>query len=366
MAKLKIKSSEECRWDEVSLGEVMLRFDPGESRVKEARVFRVWHGGGEFNVARALRKCFKLRTAIVTSIPENDLGLLLEGFILEGGVDTRHVKWVHHDGIGKNTRVGFNFTERGYGIRAAKGTIDRANSSASQLKKGDIDWNQVFKVEGARWFHCGGIFAALSATTPDVAIEAMKAAHENGTIISYDLNYRESLWKEHGGQERAIEVNREIAKYVDVMLGNEEDFKVALGFEIKGVGESFSKLDTDNYKKMIKDVVKEFPNFSVVATTLRNVITATLNDWGAIMYYDGKFYEATTREQLEILDRVGGGDSFASGLAFGFMDGRDPQEIIELGAAHGALAMTTPGDTSMASLSEVEKVAAGGSARVVR
>ena len=243
---------------------------------------------------------------------------------------------------------------------------DRGHTAVSQLKPGDIDWNTLFAVEGARWFHCGGIFAALGERTPEVAIEAMECAKENGTIISYDLNYRSSLWKSFGGTERAMEVNRRIAELVDVMIGNEEDFTAALGFEVEGVDENLAKLDPANFQNMIEKVVAEFPNFKVVATTLRGVKTAGINDWGAVIWADGEFHEATLRPDLEIYDRVGGGDSFASGVAYGFLAGKTAAEAVEYGAAHGALAMTTPGDTTRASLAEVEKLVGGGSARVDR
>jgi 2-dehydro-3-deoxygluconokinase len=362
---LRIKPADSCQWDEISLGEIMLRLDPGEGRIKTARTFTVWEGGGEYNVARGLRRCFGMRTAVVTAIPSTDVGHLLEDLMLQGGVDLRYVKWVDYDGIGRENRVGLNFTERGYGIRGALGVSDRAYSAASRLKKGDIDWHAIFGA-GVRWFHCGGIYAALSDTTPDLVIEAMQAAQEHGTAVSYDLNYRPSLWKSNGGKARAQEINREIAKYVDVMIGNEEDFTAALGFEVEGLGEDITGLDPAKFKKMIGKVVEAFPNFSAVATTLRDVHTATSNDWGAVLYYDGEFYEAVKREKLEILDRVGGGDSFASGLVYGFLAGKDPQECVDYGAAHGALAMTTPGDTSMASLAEVDKIKSGGGARVIR
>ncbi len=365
MDSLSIRPADECLWDQVSLGEIMLRLDPGEGRVKTARTFTVWEGGGEYNVARGLRRCFGMRTAVVTAIPRTDVGYLLEDLILQGGVDMRHVKWVDYDGIGRENRVGLNFTERGFGVRGALGVSDRAHSAASALRKGDIDWQRIFGKEGARWFHCGGIFAGLSETCPDVVIEAMQAAHEHGTIVSYDLNYRASLWKNNGGKKRAQEVNREIAKYVDVMIGNEEDFTASLGFEVEGVDKSLTGLDPAKFTSMIKRVVEEFPNFRAVATTLRDVHSATSNGWSAVLSYDG-FHQATNRERLEIMDRVGGGDSFASGLIYGFLCGKSPQECVEYGAAHGALAMTTPGDTSMASLAEVEKLVGGGSARVER
>ncbi len=366
MAVLKVRSAQECKWDAVSLGEIMLRFDPGDGRVRTAREFRVWEGGGEYNVTRGLKKCFCLRTAVVTAICDNDIGHLLEDLMMQGGVDLRYVKWAPFDGLGRSCRVGLNFTEKGFGVRGALGCVDRGHTAASQMKKGDVDWKRIFKDEGCRWFHTGGIFAGLSETTPDLVIEAMQIAKENGTIISYDLNYRSSLWKTLGGPKKATEVNREIAKYVDVMIGNEEDFTAALGFKVEGVDEHISKIDPSNFKKMIGEVLASYPNFKAVATTLRVAKTATVNDWGAILWYDGQFHQAIDRPNLEIYDRVGGGDSFASGLIYGFLAGKTPAECINYGAAHGALAMTTPGDTSMATLKEVEKIMKGGGARVER
>lgn len=366
MATLDIKSSDSCKYDLLSLGEIMLRFDPGEGRVRTAREFKVWEGGGEYNVARGLRRCFGLRTAVATAFADNDVGRLLEDFILQGGVATEFIKWAPYDGVGRTVRNGFNFTERGFGVRGAAGTSDRGLTAASQLKAGDFDWDHIFGKLGVRWLHTGGIFAALSDTTPKVVIEAVQAAKKHGTIVSYDLNYRPSLWKSIGGQKRAQEVNKEIARHVDVMIGNEEDFTACLGFDVDGVDEHISKIDVTAFKKMIEQAVKAFPNFKVTATTLRAVKSATRNDWGAICWAGGKFYEAPHRDGLEILDRVGGGDSFASGLVYGFMEFNDPQKAVDYGAAHGALAMTTPGDTSMASLKEVEALVNGGSARVQR
>ncbi len=363
---LAIKDKAACRWDQVSLGEVMLRLDPGEGRIHTARAFQVWEGGGEYNVARGLKRCFGLDTAVVTALVDNAVGRLVQDLIYQGGVDQSHLRWVKDDGVGRTVRNGLNFTERGHGVRAALGCSDRGHTAVSQLAPGDLDWDLVFGKEGARWFHTGGIFAALSETTPAVAREAMEAARRHGTVISYDLNYRPSLWKSIGGQKRAQEVNRQLAPLVDVMLGNEEDFTAALGFEVEGMDENLSGLDPENFRKMIERAVKEFPNFSVVATTLRNARTATFNDWGAVCFYEGKLYQAANREDLEILDRVGGGDSFASGLIYGFLAGKGPQWAVECGAAHGALAMTTPGDTTMATLDEVLRVMKGGGARVAR
>lgn len=363
---LEIKSAEACKYDLLSLGEIMLRLDPGEGRIRTAREFRVWEGGGEYNVARGLRRCFGMRTAVATAFADNDIGRLLEDFILQGGVNTEFIKWIPFDGVGRTTRNGLNFTERGFGVRGAVGIPDRGNTAASQLKPGDFDWDYIFGKLGVRWLHTGGIFAALSDSTPQLVLEAVQSARKHGTVVSYDLNYRPSLWKSIGGKKRAQEVNREVAKFVDVMIGNEEDFTACLGFEVEGVDENISQIDVTAFKKMIESAIKTFPNFKVTATTLRAVRSATRNDWGAICWAGGKFYAAPNRIDMEILDRVGGGDSFASGLIYGFMTYNDPQKAVEYGAAHGALAMTTPGDTSMASLKEVEALVKGGSARVQR
>ena len=365
MPILTLRPSDSCRWALLSLGEVMLRLDPGEGRVHTARAFQVWEGGGEYNVARGLRRCFGLPTAIVTALADNPIGRLVEDLMLQGGVD-QHVKWAKYDGVGRSVRNGLNFTERGFGVRAALGCSDRGHTAVSQLKPGEVDWDDLFGRQGARWFHTGGIFCALSETTPLVAREAMEAARRHGTIISYDLNYRESLWKSIGGTARAREINRTLAPLVDVMIGNEEDFGAALGFEVQGMDEHLSALDPANFRRMIQTVIAEFPTIKVVATTLRNAKTATVNDWGAICWAGGDFHSAPNRESLEILDRVGGGDSFASGLIYGFLTDRGPQWAVECGAAHGALAMTTAGDTSMATLAEVERVMKGGTARVSR
>jgi 2-dehydro-3-deoxygluconokinase len=361
-----IKPLEDCRFSCISLGEVMLRFDPGAGRIRTAREFKVWEGGGEYNVARGLRKCFGLPTSVVTAFADNAIGRLIEDFIMQGGVDVSLIRWVPFDGIGRTVRNGLNFTERGFGIRGALGVSDRGNTAASQIKKGDFDWETIFGKTGSQWFHTGGIFAALSETTSDVIEEAMIAARKHGTIISYDLNYRPSLWKSIGAKDKAQEVNKRLAKYVDVMIGNEEDFTACLGLEVEGIDSNLSNLDPANYKKMILKATLEYPNLKVIATTLRTVKSATINSWGAICWAGGKFFEAPLRENVEIYDRVGGGDSFASGLIYGLILKGDPQKAVEYGAAHGALAMTTPGDTSMATLEDVEKLIQGKSSRVER
>ncbi len=363
---LTLKPKENCKWDIVSLGEVMLRLDPGDKRIHTTRSFEVWEGGGEYNVARGLKRCFGLDAAVVTALADNPIGRLVQDLIYQGGVDQSHVRWSKYDGVGRTVRNGMNFTERGFGVRAALGCSDRGNTAVSQLKTGDIDWEKIFGEEGARWFHTGGIFCALSESTPDVAKEAMQIAKKYGTIISYDLNYRDSLWKAIGGQAKAQEVNRDLARYVDVMIGNEEDFTACLGYEVEGQDENHSKLDIVNFEKMIRRAVADFPNFKVAATTLRNAKTASVNDWGAVCFTGGELYQAVMRPDLDIFDRVGGGDSFASGLIYGFLSGESPEFAVNCGAAHGALAMTTPGDTTMASFADVQRVMKGGGARVAR
>jgi 2-dehydro-3-deoxygluconokinase len=366
MSPISARPGEECRFDLVALGEVMLRLDPGDERIATTRTFRVWEGGGEYNVARSLRRCFGLRTAVVTALADNPIGRLVEDLILQGGVDTGLIRWMPYDGVGREVRNGLNFTERGFGVRGAVGCSDRGHTAVSQLRPGEIDWDGLFGRDRVRWFHCGGIFAALSPTAAEVAEEAMAAARRHGTVVSYDLNYRASLWEQMGGRAKAQAVNRRLAPLVDVMLGNEEDFTAALGFEVEGLDPSLSRLDPRRFEAMISEVYRSFPNISLAATTLRPVRSASRNDWGAVCVADGKVYESTLRPELEILDRVGGGDAFASGLIFGLLRDLGIQAATELGAAHGALAMTTPGDTSMATLDEVVALAKGGSARVQR
>jgi len=367
VSDLDIRNADSCRYDLVSLGEVMLRFDPGEGRIRNARSFRVWEGGGEYNVARGLRRCFGLRTAIVTAFADNAVGRLLEDLILQGGVDTSFVQWLPHDGVGGEVRNGLNFTERGFGLRGALGVSDRGNSAASQLAPGQLDWDHVLGTLGARWLHTGGIFAALSATTPEVIEEAFLAAERHGTIISYDLNYRPSLWQANGGVERAREVNRRLARHVHVMIGNEEDFTACLGLDVPGIGPELSELDAASFREMIGEAAATYDNLKVIATTMRTVRSATVNDWGAIAWSrEEGFVEATFRPGLEILDRIGGGDSFAAGLIFGLLELSELQLATEYGAAHGALAMTTPGDTSTAVVAEVESLMRGAGARVQR
>jgi len=354
------------RWHCLSLGEVMLRLDPGESRIHATRQFQVWEGGGEYNVARGLRRCFGLRTAVATALADNTVGRLVEDLILQGGVDTALLKWVPFDGVGRTVRNGLNFTERGFGLRAAAGCSDRGHTAISQVRPGDFDWPAIFGPEnGTKWFHTGGIFAALSGSTAELAAEAMQAARLNGTPVSYDLNYRDSLWKSIGGKAKAQEVNRELVSKVDLLLGNEEDFSAMLGVKIKGVSEDFAELPIAGYEEMLREVAAAYPNLKLVATTLRTASTASRNAWGAMALYEDEIVHVPQRD-IDILDRVGGGDSFASGLIYGLLAGKPIEWAVRCGVAHGALAMTTPGDTSMASLAEVERIIKGGSARIAR
>lgn len=364
--ELNLRPADECKYDAVSLGEVMLRLDPGEGRIRTARKFRAWEGGGEYNVVRGLRRCFGLRTAIITAFAENEVGKLMEDLIHQGGVDTSLIKWMPTDGIGRSCRNGINFTERGFGIRGAVGCSDRANTAISKATPSDFDFEYIFGTLGVRWFHTGGIYAALSEQSCETVLTAIKTAKKYGTIVSYDLNYRPSMWSAIGGHAKAQEVNKEIANYVDVMIGNEEDFTACLGFEIEGNDKDLKKLNLDGYKKMINEATKTYLNFKAVATTLREVKTATVNDWSALCWAGGEIYKAKDYKNLEIMDRVGGGDSFASGLIYGLMTTKDAETAVNYGAAHGALAMSTPGDTTMVDKKEVERVMGGAGARVQR
>lgn len=364
MTRLKFKPASDCSLDMVSLGEVMLRLDPGERRIHTSRSFTAWEGGGEYNVARGLRRCFGLRAGIITALADNPVGRLVEDLMLQGGVDLSYLHWMDYDGVGRAVRNGLNFTERGFGPRAAVGCSDRGHTAASQLSPDDINWSELY-ARGVRLLHTGGVFAALSTKTPAVAQTAMEQAREANTRVSYDLNYRPSLWKDRGGMKEAQRVNRELMPFVDILFGNEEDFSAALGFELPDVDGNFSELPTAAFRKMIGRVVETFPNLRTVATTLRTARTASFNGWGAICYHEGEFFEVPQQE-VEILDRVGGGDSFASGFLYGLLRSEGAQRALEYGVAHGALAMSTPGDTTMARLPEVLKFMEGASARIDR
>ncbi len=366
MSELVIRPAAECRFDEVSLGEVMLRLDPGEGRVHTTRTFQAWEGGGEYNVARGLRRCFGLRTAIVTALCDNPVGRLVEDLMLQGGVDLSFLHWVPYDGVGRSVRNGLNFTERGFGPRGGVGCSDRGQTAVSQMRPGDVDWRAMFGVEGARWFHTGGVFCGLSEGTPAVARAAMEEAHHHGTRVSYDLNYRDSLWRAVGEQARAREVNRALMPFVDVLFGNEEDFVAALGIEIPGVDAQYAALPTAGFRTAIDAVMKAYPNLTAVAVTLRTAAhAANMNGWGALCRYRDSYFEVPQRD-LAIFDRVGGGDSFVSGFVYGLLSGKGPEWALACGVAHGALAMSTPGDATMATLPEVLRAMAGPNARIDR
>ncbi|WP_405970553.1 sugar kinase [Streptomyces sp. NBC_00988] len=345
------------RFDVLALGEVMLRFDPGEGRIRTARTFQVWEGGGEYNVVRGLRRCFGLRTGVVTALVDNPVGRLVEDLMLQGGVDTSLVRWTADDGVGRSARNGLNFVERGFGLRGALGASDRAHTAISRLRPGDIDWDEVFS-RGVRWFHTGGIFAGLSDTTPQVAEEAMTAARRHGATISYDPNYRPSLWASRGGAARARETDLRLARHADVITG-------ALG--LAGDGPDTVPLTADEVPDALSAVNARLPQARVLATTMRAVRSAGVNDWSSAAWSAKTgFRTGPEMPGLQVLDRIGSGDGFAAGLVYGLLKYDDLDRALAYGAAHGALTMTTPGDSSMATLIEVEALIAGGSAGVRR
>jgi 2-dehydro-3-deoxygluconokinase len=346
----------------MSLGEVMLRFDPGENRIVGAREFRVWEGGGEYNVARSLRRCFGMRSTIATALVDNVVGRLVEDLILQGGVDTSHIRWSEFDGIGRAARNGIYFLERGFGVRGGVGMMDRGHTAIGQMQPGEMDWDAVFGREGVRWFHTGGIMAALNENSTLLVREAMTAARRHGAVVSFDCNYRPSLWKDRGGRKGSVEVNRSLMPLVDVLFGHEGDVAATLG--TASHGPVWHTLES--FAPMAQRVTAEFPNVKVIASTVRRPVTANRNGWSAFGFAGGKAYEGLRFDDLEILDRVGGGDSFASGLIYGWLQGKGMQWALDCGVAHGALAMTTPGDASMATLAEVERLMAGGGAGTIR
>ena len=357
-----LKNKSKCLYDLISLGEVMLRFDPGDMRVRNARSFRVWEGGGEYNVARALASCFRMKTGIITAFADNDIGRLAEELIRQGGTDASLIRWMPYDGIGRNVRNGLNFIDRGFGIRGAAGTSDRANTAASQLTPDMIDFAYIFGELGTRWFHTGGIFSALSESAAKTALAAVKAAKKYGSAISFDMNYRPSLWKALSDEYDEIKTLRVIAANADLLIAGPDDLTKRLGVPAPN-----AETDScDYFTELFESTAKKYPNIKTLACTRRKVITATKNDWSALLYCDGKIYESRKFEGLEIYDRVGGGDAFAAGLIYGLTEYGDPQKALECGVAHGALTMTTPGDTSFVSVDEVESIMTGGGAGVKR
>ncbi len=360
-AGLKIRTAVECRWDLLALGEVMLRFDPGEERIAHARNFRVWEGGGEYNVARGLRRCFGMRTGVVTALVDNPVGRLVEDLMLQGGVDLSHLIWKSFDGVGREARNGIYFLERGFGVRGAMGMMDRGATAISQLQPGEVDWDAIFGA-GVRWFHTGGVMAALSESSTEVVRDAISAARRHGVVVSFDCNYRPSLWKERGGRAGSVAVNRSLMPMVDVLFGHEGDVAATLSDAAHGPVWHTA----ESYGPMAERVVSEFPTIKVIASTVRRPHTASRNGWGAFAYAEGALHEGMRFENLEILDRVGGGDSFASGLIYGLLSGRGLPWALNCGVAHGALAMTTIGDGSMATVNEVERLMSGAGAGVQR
>jgi 2-dehydro-3-deoxygluconokinase len=360
---VKIRDAKECRFDLVSLGECMLRLSPPQhGRIEFAPMLEVWVGGGEYNVAYALSR-LGLRTGWVGGLNSSPMGAIVRNHARAVGMSTEYVVERKYDGVGKKDRIGLNFTEVGVAKRGSVTLYDRGHTATSGMKPGDVNWNKLFKEDGVRWLHTGGIFSALSETTRQVVAEAVKAAHEAGTIVSYDLNFRSKLWS----SKDAIATTKPLVPYIDCLIGNEEDFEQVLGYEAEGVDvHKAGALDVGPFKKMVERVVKDYANIKVVGTTLRGVKTATINDWSAIMWADGKFYDGPNFENLEIEDRVGGGDGFASGFTYGFLTGKSPQECVNLGVAHGALLMSTMGDTSQITLDELTHIAGGGSARIKR
>jgi 2-dehydro-3-deoxygluconokinase len=364
MSALEFRPAQECRYDLVALGEVMLRLDPGNGRVATTRTFSVSEGGGEYNVARGLKRCFGMRTGLVSALADNPVGHLIEDLIYQGGVEQAYLDWREYDGIGQTVRNPLNFTERGFGVRGALGCSDRGHSAASQMEPGDVDWDRIFGVDGARWFHTGGVFSALSPGTRELAAQAMQAARRHGTVVSYDLNFRASLWQH--AEVPAADVNRRLVQHADVVIGNEEDYSAALGYVLEGVNSDLLDLDAATYSRMLQQVLADFPALTIAAVTLRQVQTASVNDWSGVCRTRTSFHEGPQMAGLEVFDRIGGGDSFVSGLTYGLLEGYDVDTALAFGIAHGALAMTTPGDTSMATLAEVRRLAAGRSARVIR
>ncbi len=360
MSALPIKPADACRWDVVSLGEVLLRFDPGEKRLTQARQFEVWEGGGEYNVARGLRRCFGHRAAVVTALVSNPVGRLIESLILGGGVDVSNILWREDDGIGVEARNGIYFLERGFGVRAALGCMDRGHTAVSQLSPGEIDWEALFGEQGVRWFHTGGIFAALSESTEAVALEAMQAARRHGTVVSFDCNYRPSLWRNRGGRAAAAAANQRLAAYIDVLFGHEGDLALELG------SAGPPSYDRESFAAMAARIGARHPNLQVIASPVRRALSATRNAWGAYAWDGGTAFAAEPMADLEILDRVGGGDAFAAGVLHGLLRGETAAWALRCGLAHGALVMTTPGDGSWATLPDVEKLMGGAGANVDR
>jgi len=350
MNLLGLQPPENCRWDLVALGEILLRFDPGNDRIRTARSFQVFDGGAEYNVARNLAKVFRRPTAIVSALTDNALGRLAEDLVMQAGVDKSEIIWRDDS----ETRNGIYFMERGFGIRDPASCFDRKHTAVSQLKKSEINWSTIFETNGTRVFHTGGVFTGLSISTPEVASEAMLAARAGGSFVSFDLNYRDSLWKNKGGREAANTVNRGLMPLADVVFG-------AIDFDAR-----LSQFDKEKFRQAAQKMCNAFPDLKIITSTLRDIHSASHHDLSAVCYADGKVFKAKTYENLDVLDRVGSGDAFAAGFIYGLLAGKDFQYSVECGASHAALAMTTPGDNSMATLAEVDSLVQGGGGSVNR
>ncbi len=359
---VKLLAASDTQFDLLALGECMIRLSPpGHQRIELTSVFEAYAGGGEYNVAYALSR-YGMRTGWISRLVDNPLGHFIQNHARTSGMDLSEVIWVPYDGSGRADRIGLNFTEVGIGVRASVTLYDRGHTAVAHMKPGEVDWKRIFQQRKVRWFHTGGIFTALSDSCAAVALESMKAAHEAGTVVSYDLNFRSKLWS----SKKAIEETKKLMPFMDVLIGNEEDFQKVLGFQVEGTDEHLKQLPMEGYKKMVQQVVKAYPHLQVVGTTLREVVSGLVNNWSAVMYYDGVFYSSRKYENLEIEDRVGGGYGFCSGFVYGLLHGKSPQECVEMGAAHGALLQTTRGDTSMVTMEEIQHVMGGGSARIKR
>lgn len=360
---LNIRHAAQCQLDEVSLGESMVRLSPpGHGRIEFAQLLEVWVGGAEYNVAYALSR-LGLRSGWVGGLVDNPVGKIIANHARAGGVDTSAALTLPFDGVGRTARIGLNFTEVGVGPRGALTVYDRGYSATSCMKPGDVDWQKLFG-RGVRWFHTGGTFTCLSDTTRQVIVEALQAAHAAGTVVSYDLNFRGKLWS----SQEAIAATRPLVPLMDCLIGNEEDFQKVLGYEVEGLGDNLRELPIESYQKMVRRVAGDFPNLKVIGTTLREVVSANENSWSAILYWaeTDQFFHGPRFERLIVEDRVGGGDGFVSGFCYAFLNGKSPQEAVNLGTAHGALLQTTRGDTSQITLKELEHLAAGGGARIAR
>jgi 2-dehydro-3-deoxygluconokinase len=359
---LNILPATRAEFDLLALGECMIRLSPpGHQRIELTPYFEAYAGGAEYNVAYALAR-YGLRTGWVSRLVDNPLGAFLRNHARSSGMDTSELLWVEYDGLGRADRTGLNFTEVGIGVRPSATVYDRGHTAVSHMKGGEVDWERIFRKRKARFFHTGGTFTALSDSCADVARESMKAAHDAGTVVSYDLNFRSKLWS----RSSAIDRTRHLIPFIDVLIGNEEDFQKAMGFEVEGTDEPLRTLPLEGYKSMVLRVVQAHPHIQSVGTTLREVVSGSVNTWSAILYSGGVFYQSRRYENLEVEDRVGGGDGFASGLVYGFLHGLSPQECVDMGAAHGALVQSTRGDTSMVTMEEVREVMGGRSARIKR